>query len=155
MGLFCKLYPVAVLLIAVWLTHQIEAGPMNKKLGQLREKHEYFNKRQALNKTLASSSKRHTLLRNINSRLGGTLKGLKANNTKREYVYYPDGGQRGHFQGFRGDEGFDDCGDDCGGNVGNDCLGDGCDDMSIPEFTHTHHVVKYHHHVGEFILLLL
>jgi len=155
MGSFCKLYPVAVLIIAVWLAHHIEAGPINKKLGQLREKHEYFSKIQALNKTRVSSSRRHTLLRMSSSRPSETLKGLKQNNTKREYVYYPDGGQHGHFQGFHSDEGFDDCGDDCGGggNVGNDCLGDGCDDMSVPEFTHTHHVVKYHHHVGEFLFI--
>lgn len=88
------------------------------------------------------------------------------NNTKREYVYYPEeGGHRRHMHGhFHGFHHFHDMGGyGGGGDGGGDGDGDGCCDgcscggeqEETPEYTHTHHVVRYHHHVGEFSHLLL
>ena len=126
-------------LVALWLACEVHSGKVTKKLGELRQKHDYYEKRELVNQTLNKRSKIY--------KFHNLREGLKQNNTKREYVYYPEGGN-GHFRGFPAG-GFDDCGDDCGGGpVLNDCGNDGgCDD--VPEFTHTHHVVRYHHHVGK------
>lgn len=172
---FNKCYPVFVLL-AFWLICDVYSAAIDKKLGDLRQKHDYFHKRELFNQTMSAQKRaktnRHRLLFTNGTGLSGLKNGLltssglspKENNTKREYVYYPDGGQ-GHFQGYHDDAGFDngaDCGDNCGGGGGGnlenpaamggeDCgEEEGCPEMRIPEYTHTHHVVRYHHHVGKF-----
>ena len=143
-------------LVALWLMAcDVYSATISKKLGHLRQKHDYFNKRELFNRTVVVQKRAKAIRNGLLSNLTGlhdTKTGLsvKQNNTKREYVYYPDGGQ-GHFQGFHeGDRGFDngdaDCGDNCGGNE--DCGEEGCE-MQVPEYTHTHHVVRYHHHVGK------
>ena len=98
------------------------------------------------------------------------------NNTKREYVYYPEGGHRGHFHGHFHDfghmHGFGEHGHEYGhegeyaphgreyghcdyGHEGYEHDDGQCcdDDEEVPEYTHTHHVVRYHHHIGKIIRL--
>lgn len=130
-----------ILLVSVWFIYAVYGALLNKKVSQLREKYDYIAKKNT------NSSATRTEFKRRRSLLTPGL--IKENNTKREYVYYPDEGHNGHFQGgdayryFNGgmnagcecEEDDDGCG--CGGEPG------------IPEFTHTHHVVRYHHHVGK------
>lgn len=154
-----KWHAILALLAFFLMTYNVYSTTISKKLGQLRQKHDYFHKRELFNRTMVAQKRakatRNRLLTDVTGPHTKTGLSMKENNTKREYVYYPEGGQ-GHFQGFHdGEGGFDngdmDCGDNnnCGGNIGEDCGDEGGCEMQVPEYTHTHHVVRYHHHVGK------
>lgn len=132
-----------ILAICVGLVYVVFSASLHKKVSELRKKHNYITQTKDF---ISTKQKRFSDIDTPNI--------MKKNNTKREYVYYPDGGHRGHFR-----EG----GDDYryfqgvhGGGGGCECEGDQpeCDECSdmpdIPEYTHTHHVIRYHHHVGKF-----
>ena len=150
-----------VIYVIVCISYGYSLGT-NDKLNRLREKH--FRKRLI-----------NTTLENLPNK----------NNTKREYVYYPESGHRGHFHGhfhdfghlhdfgehaahdyehdyghggydshnYEGGHGTYDGGHGSfeGGHGGGYEQNDQCcdDDDEVPEYTHTHHVVRYHHHISK------
>ena len=154
--------------IVIWIiglhltyTHSIRLRT-NDKIKLLRQKHSVninaYSKRHFI-----KSDKQYvnwTLAKDMHRYFHRLKKYPLFNTTKRGYVFYPAVGisNRRHFPHgtFRELPGgligsnlrSNSFGGGCSCDEGCTCYGC-CEDDDIPEFTHTHHVVRYHHHIGK------
>ena len=142
-------------------THSIRLRT-NDKIKLLRQRHS-VNINTHSKKHFIKSDKQHvnwTIAKDTHRYFHRLKKYPLFNNTKRGYVFYPAVGisHRRHFPHgtFRELPGglvgsnlrSSSFGGGCSCDEGCTCYGC-CEDEDIPEFTHTHHVVRYHHHIGK------